>query len=127
MATKYINTLDNEEFVMINNVLIKYNGNAENVVLPNNVTSIAGGAFAGNHTIKKITLSENTNLLCNGAFDSCINLKEIEVNYKGLVEIELEIFDTLPQGFIVKVFKDSLSLYDNDIYWSLYDNNIKTK
>lgn len=127
MATKYINTLDNEEFVMINNVLIKYNGSSENVVLPNNVSSIAGGAFAGNHTIKKITLSENTKLLCNGAFDSCINLKEIEVNYNGLVEIELEIFDTLPQGFIVKVFKDSLSLYDDDIYWSLYDNNIKTK
>ena len=127
MATKYINTLDNEEFVMINNVLIKYNGSSENVVLPNNVSSIAGGAFAGNHTIKKITLSENTKLLCNGAFDSCINLNEIEVNYNGLVEIELEIFDTLPQGFIVKVFKDSLSLYDDDIYWSLYDNNIKTK
>ena len=126
-ATEYFTSLENEEFVIIDNILIKYNGDKQTVTLPDNVVAIAGGAFSGNHTINKIILSKNTSLLCNGAFDSCINLKEIDVNYDGLVNIELEIFDTLSSSFKVSVKKEFLSLYDNDIYWSLYDNNIKTK
>ncbi len=126
-ATKYFSSLEKKEFVMVNNILIGYNGNKETVTLPENVVAVAGGAFSGNHTIKKIILSKNTNLLCNGAFDSCINLNEIDANYDGLVNIELEIFDTLSSNLKVKVKKDIVSLYDNDIYWSLYDNNIKTK
>lgn len=126
-ATEYFASLENEEFVVIDNVLIKYNGDKQTVTLPDNVAIIAGGAFSGNHTVEKIILSKNTSLLCNGAFDSCINLKEIDVNYDGLINIELEIFDTLSSSFKVSVKKDYISLYDNDIYWSLYDNNVKAK
>lgn len=126
-ATLYLNTLDTQEFVVIDGILIQYNGNAKNVVLSDNIVAIAGGAFSGNHDIESIVLGENTKLICNGAFDSCNNLKDIEIKYDGLVNIELQTFDTLSSSLKIKVGASYLSSYKDDIYWSLYEDLLTTK
>lgn len=51
------------EFQVVDGVLVKYNGTAENIVLPDTVTEIAGGAFTGHTEAKSITLGKNLAVL----------------------------------------------------------------
>ena len=120
-STAFIND-NKDEFVIIDGILLEYNGNDKNVVLPSSVKVIAGGAFSGNHEIESITLGVNTNLICNGAFDSCTSLKKITMSYNGLVEVELKTLDTLSSSLQIEVDSKYLSLYYQDINWSLYED-----
>lgn len=125
-ATQYLNELESE-FVIIDGILIRYNGNDKIVTLPNNVTMIAGGAFSGNQDIEKVILSENTSYIGNGAFDSCFNLESVEIQYDGLIEIELGTFDTLSSNLSIFVSNQNLNAYKTDIFWSLYADYLKAK
>lgn len=129
LSSKYLKDLASTEsdFVIVNNILLAYTGNAETVTLPNNVEVVAGGAFAGNQSVKTIILSENTKLICNGAFDSCYSLTNIQLNYAGLVEVELQTLDSLSASLTISVNNQYLSLYYNDINWSLYEDYLPEK
>lgn len=122
-GTVYLNDLssNNSDFVIINNILVSYVGEAKEVVIPDNVIAIAGGAFAGNCNVEKIVLGENTSLICNGAFDFCSNLNNLLFNYNGMVEIELNTLNTLSSSLSI-TFADLqyLPLYNENITWSLY-------
>ena len=72
--------------------------------------------------VESITLGVNTNLICNGAFDSCTSLKKITMSYNGLVEVELKTLDTLSSSLQIEVDSKYLSLYYQDINWSLYED-----
>ncbi len=76
------------DFVIRAGILEKYNGQSPNVVIPNNVTGIASGAFYNCKGLKSVVFPEgityigekNTKLygeIPNGAFEGCTNLKEI--------------------------------------------------
>ena len=129
LSSKYLKDLASTEsdFVIVSNILLAYTGNAETVTLPNNVEVVAGGAFAGNQSVKTIILSENTKLICNGAFDSCYSLTNIQLNYAGLVEVELQTLDSLSASLTISVNNQYLSLYYNDINWSLYEDYLPEK
>lgn len=120
-STGYLNN-STDEFVIVDGILLEYKGNETNVILPASVKVIAGGAFSGNHDVESIVLGKNTNLICNGAFDSCTNLKKITMSYEGLVEVELKTLDTLSSSLEIEVDKKYLSLYYQDINWSLYED-----
>lgn len=64
-------------FEIINNVLINYNGNEENVIIPENVEAIGKCAFEGCSNIKSIKLNNNISYIGEKAFSNCKNLKEI--------------------------------------------------
>ena len=49
---------NNEKFVIEDEVLVKYNGNDENIVVPNGITKIAYDAFRGCRSVKSITFPE---------------------------------------------------------------------
>ena len=121
-ATKYLNLKDDVQFVILDDILIQYNGTDTNVTIPSQVKAISGGAFSGNQTVTEITLSSNTKLLCNGAFDSCSKLSKITIPYDGVVEIELGVFDTLSSNLKIYVKNGKLNEYKNDIHWSLYED-----
>ena len=68
----YNNKLNSEEFIMINNTLVKYNADfAKQAEVPDTVTKIIRGAFAGNE-IYDIKIGENVQLIEEGAFDGII-------------------------------------------------------
>ncbi len=48
-----------QEFVISENVLVKYNGTSATVVIPDEVTSIAVGAFEGCNFITELTIGKN--------------------------------------------------------------------
>ncbi len=124
-ATKWIETYDlTNDFVVVNGILLLYRGTATEVTLPSNVKVIAGGAFSGNATITKITASDSLQKIEQGAFDCATSLKLLVLNGSNVVEIGLNIFDTVHEDFKVDV-TDVDNYKNNNIIWSLYAEYLK--
>lgn len=66
-------------FILLANgkVLYKYTGEATEVTLPEEVTVVAGGAFAGNEKITKVDLNNKVTTIGNEAFYGCKLLKDV--------------------------------------------------
>ncbi len=80
------------DFEMLGTSLIKYNGTAENVVIPNNVTSISMDAFAKNTRLKSVTIPAGVKEIDDRAFSGCSNLSTVNFN-GGLQRIGSDAFD----------------------------------
>lgn len=66
------------DFSIRDGVLVKYNGRAEKVVIPNGVTHIKG-AFKDCTCVKSVVLPESVTNIGNAAFYGCTNLTEITI------------------------------------------------
>ena len=62
-----------------NGVLVKYHGNAANVVVPNSVTSIDNGAFQDCISLKSITIPDSVTSIGDYAFSGCRSLKSVTI------------------------------------------------
>ena len=65
--------------IIRDDILVYYYGNDENVVLPSGIKRINNNAFAGNTTLKHISIPDSVTSIGESAFDYCINLEEIEL------------------------------------------------
>ena len=83
--------MSNSDFAIENNVLIKYNGNCENVVIPNTVSRIAKNAFKNCSTIKSVTIPNSVTEIGECAFHACKQLERIELP-KGSIKIDSYTF-----------------------------------
>ena len=68
----------NEEFVIENDVLVKYNGTDEEVIIPENVRVIGEEAFQQN-ALRKVVIPERVQEIERNAFLGCALLQEIEL------------------------------------------------
>ena len=64
-------------FYIENNVLIKYDGAEERVVIPENVKVIGKNAFLENRFVASVELGSNICEIEDGAFQYCRSLKDI--------------------------------------------------
>ncbi len=87
--------------------ITKYIGNDENVIIPRNATYIGQAAFKDCTRLSAVTLSKNTVIIRNIAFDGCTALKNIEFPDK-LEEIGFKAFSNcglqsivVPEGITV--------------------------
>ena len=75
--------INSYDFVIENNVLKKYNGNASFVYIPSGIKEIAPGAFQKKNVIEVILPDGLTiiggNIFKGGAFKKCLNLKSIKI------------------------------------------------
>ncbi|SHO50384.1 leucine-rich repeat protein [Anaerocolumna xylanovorans] len=69
----------NEDFVIKNGTLKKYQGNSKNVVIPDTVTSIGVNAFYGKSKIVSISIPKSVKTIDNGAFANCSSLIKITI------------------------------------------------
>ena len=67
------------EFVILGNSLLKYNGSAEKVIVPDGIKSIAAGAFSYNTSIREIVLPEGLQKVGDNAFVHCYYLEKITI------------------------------------------------
>ncbi len=104
-----------EEFVIINGQLLKYNGNSEDIIIPEGIEHISEQVFSENEQIKtvscpstletiwtysfadctnlqKVILNDNLKIISLCAFEGCINLKEINFP-KSLEDLGAMAFD----------------------------------
>ncbi len=66
-----------DEFCIVSGVLVKYNGNGGNIVIPDGVRIIGDGVFAGRLSIESVSFPESVEYIGNSAFRSCAHLGEI--------------------------------------------------
>lgn len=69
--------MNNEEFVIINNELTKYNGDALVVSVPDGVKKISPSAFLGNNNLEVVYLPEGLEEIAKYAFYCCHSLRKI--------------------------------------------------
>ncbi len=68
------------EFAMIGtSTLVRYNGSAEVVTIPDGVKEISANAFANNPFIKKVILPDTVEKIGTNAFVHCYSLEEINI------------------------------------------------
>ena len=79
------------DFVIYDNILIGYKGDAKVVVVPDRVSVIAEGAFAGNLGIEYVKLPEGVIRVTKNAFNGCTNLKEVVLSTRT-IELQEKAF-----------------------------------
>ncbi len=85
-----------DEFCVVGDVLLKYNGKGENVVIPDGVRIIADGTFAGRLTIESVTVPDSVEYIGNSAFRSCAKLGEVVFVDGSLPVMGENAFDGCP-------------------------------
>lgn len=67
------------DFVIENEVLIKYIGNDSEIQIPDNITAIGERAFANHSQVRKIFIPEGVKTIEAQAFYCCIRLEELTI------------------------------------------------
>jgi hypothetical protein len=62
-----------------NNILYKYNGKDADVVIPQGVKKINGGAFYGNKSVNSVKIPDGVESIGESAFCNCIYLSRVEI------------------------------------------------
>ena len=86
LIANFVTNPSTEGFVIEDKVLISYTGNDKNVVIPDNVVTIADYAFkeGGNaEIVETITLGKKVSTVGTYAFDGCVNLKAVKLSEKN--------------------------------------------
>lgn len=83
-ATAFSNTpwytSSSEEFVILGqNTLLKYNGTAAHVTVPEGITSVAANAFSYNTSLESVSLPDGLREIGENAFVHCYALTEINI------------------------------------------------
>lgn len=80
-----LKTFEGDEFIIKDNVLVGYTGEATEIILPEEVTEIGENVFRNNETVEKVTLPDGIKKVGAYAFENS-SIKEI-VNAESLEEI----------------------------------------
>ena len=97
------------EFQVSGTTLVKYNGTAEDVSVPNHVKKIEAEAFAGNDTVRHVTIGEAGEGSGAKAFSECPNLQSVTVS-DSVEIIENAAFSGCPSLWSVSIGKGLKSL-----------------
>ena len=69
-----------KDFVIVNSQLLKYQGNAENVIIPEGVIDISHNAFEDNNTLRAVVFPSTLKTVGVYSFANCTNLSEVTMN-----------------------------------------------
>ena len=75
--TKIDYDIDLDEFEIKDNIVIKYRGIRNQVIIPKNIFEIGKNAFNGCQYVTDIVVQEDVKKICESAFENCSNLKQI--------------------------------------------------
>lgn len=128
VGTKWFESMT-EDFVVVNGQLLKYNGNEENIMIPEGIVNISDQVFYGSKSIKtvicpstlegiwtlsfadctnlqKVILNDNLKIISIGAFEGCSNLNEISLP-KSLEVLGSEAFG---DNTVISFFDNNINL-----------------
>ena len=83
--------VNNSEFIIIKDALVRYKGSSPFVEIPSKVTSIGKQAFYYNDTIQSVIVPDTVIIIDDQAFSNCDRLSQIELP-EGLKHIGREVF-----------------------------------
>lgn len=68
-----------DEFLILGNILVKYNGKGQQAIIPPNIKVIADNAFIDKTNLKQITLNDGLEYINSYAFYGCSSIYYIEI------------------------------------------------
>lgn len=77
-GTPWYNNFE-EDFVIVNNILVGYKGSDKSITIPDSVTTINCGAFSGCTSLTDITISDSVMSVGQYAFKGCVGLTSITI------------------------------------------------
>ncbi|MDR0858385.1 MAG: leucine-rich repeat domain-containing protein [Oscillospiraceae bacterium] len=80
------------DFVVMNGVLVKYQGSDPVVTLPANLTAIADKAFNGNSFVEGVIIPGTVKTIGDAAFQDCSNLRTVSIKDGSLTTISANAF-----------------------------------
>ena len=102
-----------------------YQTKLESIILPNNVTSIGGGAFADCSALTSITISNNVTTIEGGAFQGCFGIKDFYCWANNVPSTNDWTFDMTPcNSATLHVPAGSVDTYKNTYPWSLFGTTV---
>ena len=84
-----------EDFLIVDRVLVKYRGSEERVTIPDSVTSLSYTAFQGNQTVVSIVIPNSVTEIRSYTFRDCPRLEEVTLP-NNLQIAEAFAFDQCP-------------------------------
>ena len=121
---------DDEGFITLGGVLIKYVGSKSDITLPDSVTAIAAGAFDNDSgaAVASLTVEASSSLLfiAEGAFDGAISLVGMTILTNYVPETEAGAFDGIPMSSSLSVTADLYGDFSNNEVYEAAFNNITT-
>ncbi|VEU80832.1 alpha/beta fold hydrolase [Haploplasma axanthum] len=113
----------NSDFITLGMVLIQYNGEETDVVIPEGIKKISGNSFNSN-LIKNIILPTTLENIGKDAFTKCLNLESILFKSTRPAILDGTISSSDVELF---VSEGNYNYYINSIYYSEVKNQIKVK
>ena len=80
-----------DEFIIEDGVLVKYNGDGGDVIIPEGVTSIRHLAFRGCNSLRSVIIPDGVTSIGIKAFEECSNLISINIP-KSVTYIGVDAF-----------------------------------
>lgn len=111
--------VNNEDFEIVDGVLVKYRGNDSDVVIPDGVTDIGEEAFAMCYSLETVKLPENLRTIGAKAFYGCEHLKEIEIP-NGVSDMGEAAFQFCRELTTVRL-PESLSIIPSEAFTYCYN------
>lgn len=87
-----INTKNENGFIVSNGLLISGRKAKGNIVIPNDITRIIGGAFRNNNDITSVTIPANVKDIPSYAFCNCTSLNNVTIE-NGILSIGEDAFE----------------------------------
>lgn len=107
----------NEEFVIINQTLMLYNGTDKKIVIPEGVEYIEKSVFANRKIIEEIVLPSTLIEIGERAFLNCINLNKINFDQPS----NLETIKRVGFGYCCAIkyleLPDSIEVIEEGVFW----------
>ena len=88
------------------------------------VREFGASVFAGNTTVREITIQENIDFIEDGSFSGCDNLKKIILTHDEPSDISVGYGLLSDTRASVYVSKDVLSQFKNDYFWGSYAEDL---
>lgn len=88
--TEWLNN-NHDEYVIVNHILIKYQGEASKITIPNGVISIGNEVFLNNTKIISVTIPNSLERIEYFAFNGCTGITEIHIP-DSVTKIEMGAF-----------------------------------
>lgn len=94
--TPWFEKLNDKYVVVGDSILIKYNGNDQNVVIPYGIKKIGASVFEKRVDILTVTIPDSVTKICDFAFTECSNLNTINIP-DSVTEIGIRAFSKCVQ------------------------------